>query len=327
MVWIFHRLSDVPTILYGLGSLVAQSYFLGKPHWTTEEMADQSGRTIIITGGNSGVGKACAKALLQRNANVYLACRSQSSAQSTIFELEELTGKKAKFIHLDLSNLGSVKTAVEEFLRNENQLHVLFNNAGIMFTPMEDEINGYDSQIHTNVLGHFYLTKLLLPTLLSSTEESFKPRVVNVSSSGHYVAGSVPLDFNTFKSGPMRRRRITEEMYAQSKFANIVVSKEFARRYGEQGIVFTSVNPGNLKTNLNRHVTSLFKKMILSCIQLYPAELGAVTQLWAATAPETAELNGKFLIPWARIGLPRHETEDPQLGKDLWDWLEEQIED
>ncbi|KAG5652904.1 hypothetical protein H0H81_003165 [Sphagnurus paluster] len=199
-------------------------------------MADQSGRTIIITGGNSGVGKACAKALLQRNANVYLACRSQSSAQSTIFELEELTGKKAKFIHLDLSNLGSVKTAVEEFLRNENQLHVLFNNAGIMFTPMEDEINGYDSQIHTNVL-----------------EESFKPRVVNVSSSGHYVAGSVPLDFNTFKSGPMRRRRITEEICSQ-----VLV---------------------------------------------------------------------KFLIPWARIGLPRHETEDPQLGKDLWDWLEEQIED
>ncbi|KAF8073782.1 hypothetical protein FPV67DRAFT_1479259 [Lyophyllum atratum] len=327
MVLVFHTLADVPAIFGSLGPFLAQAYFSGKPQWTPEQIPDQSGRTIILTGGNSGVGKECAKALLQRNANVYIACRNRSKSEGAIAELRQLTGKDAKFLQLDLADLTSVRAAAAEFTSKEKQLHILFNNAGIMFPPIGDAIDGYDPQIHTNVLGHFYFTKLLLPILLSTAESEgeIKPRIVNVSSSGHYLAGSQPLDFDTFKCGPARDKRMTEEMYIQSKFANIVLSNEFARRYGGQGLVFTSVNPGNLQTDLNRHVGSLFKRLLLRCLQIYPASMGAITQLWAGTAPEAAGLNGKFLIPWARIGSPRQETQDPRLGRDLREWLEEQV--
>ncbi|GLB38420.1 putative short chain dehydrogenase [Lyophyllum shimeji] len=325
MVFVFHTFADVPAIFSGLGPFLAQAYLCGQPHWTEEQIPDQSGRTIIITGGNAGVGKECAKALLQHNANVYLACRNRSRAEAAIMELRDLTGREAKFLPLDLADLNSVRDAVEEFTRNETELHILFNNAGVMFPPMEEEIDGYDAQIHINVLGHFYLTKLLLPVLLSTARGPIKPRILHVSSSGHYLAGSQPLDFQSFKCGPARRRRITEEMYIQSKFANIVVSNEFARRYGDQGLVFTSVNPGNLQTDLNRHVKNIFKRLLLRFLQIYPAKLGAVTQLWAGTASEAANLNGKFLVPWARVASPRPEAEDPRLGRDLWEWMEEQV--
>ncbi|KAG5648319.1 hypothetical protein DXG03_004891 [Asterophora parasitica] len=129
MVLVFHSLSDVPAIFSGIVPFIAQAYFAGKPRWTPEQMPDQSGRTIIITGGNSGIGKECAKILLQRNANVYLACRNQDSAESAIIELRELTGKQAKYLHLDLANLESVKAAAEEFMSKESRLHVLLNNA------------------------------------------------------------------------------------------------------------------------------------------------------------------------------------------------------
>lgn len=198
---------------------------------------------------------------------------------------------------------------------------------GIMATPMEQLSAGYDLQFHTNVLGHFYLSTLLLPTLISTarTNEDGKARVVNTASSAHYVARADPLNFDSFIDGGARRKYTTEDMYCQSKFANIVFSNELARRYGDHGIVSTSLNPGNLKTNLNGHVLDWPKKLFLALLQIYPAEWGALTQLWAGTSPEGAKLNGKFLIPWAREGKARKETDDVQLGRELWTWMEEQV--
>lgn len=282
---------------------------------------------MIVTGGNTGVGMHTAKALLEHNAKVYIACRNQQKAEATITELHAITGKHASFLNLDLANLHSVREATEEFISKENRLDILFNNGGVMAPPMEQLSAGYDLQFHTNVLGHFYLTTLLLPTLLSTakTNEDGKARVVNTASSAHYVARADSLNFDTFIDGSARWKYTTEDMYCQSKFANIVFSNELARRYGDHGIVSTSLNPGNLKTNLNGHVVDWPKKLFLALLQIYPADWGALTQLWAGTSPEGAELNGKFLIPWAREGKARKETEDVQLGRELWTWMEEQI--
>ncbi|KAG6850276.1 hypothetical protein H0H93_015533 [Arthromyces matolae] len=194
---------------------------------------------------------------------------------------------------------------------------------------MDLEVNGYDAQIHTNVIGHFMFTQLLLPALLSTAQadKTIKPRIITLSSSAHYFAGVNPLDFNTFKCSAARRKRTTQQMYIQSKFANLVYSNELARRYGNQGLVCIAVNPGNIKTSLDRHIDTIFDRLSIKALQIYPVELGAISQLWAGTSPEAAKLNGKFVIPWANIGTPRKETLDVSLGGDLWDWLDEQVKE
>ncbi|KAF5337815.1 hypothetical protein D9758_015699 [Tetrapyrgos nigripes] len=322
--------------------------FPPKPKWTTNDIPDLTGKVMIVTGANTGIGKDTVKALLEHNAKVYLGARSQAKAEAAIEDLRQKTGKEAIWLKLDLADLKSVKAAVEEFSSKESRLDVLFNNAGVMGPNFEDlTAQGYDLQWGTNVLGpsyfaswsinaisyrvllssigHFYLTKLLLPILISTAEKNpdGKARVVNTSSSGHH--GCQKLDFNTFRDSPARKKLGSfPGLYGQSKFGNILFANELARRYGDQGIVSTSLNPGNLSTDLARTMSKAFK--IVIDLFLYPSELGALTQLKAGTSPEGAEMNGKYLVPWARVGKPSAATEDQKQSEELWKWLEEQVE-
>ncbi|KAI5116378.1 hypothetical protein M0805_003532 [Coniferiporia weirii] len=116
----------------------------------------------------------------------------------------------------------------------------------------------------------------------------------------------------------------TVGLYGQSKYGNVVVAHELARRYGDQGIISVSLNPGGVKTDIKRRA-STFQDFILSIIMFSTLALGAPTQLWAGTMSETAAYNGKYLVPWTRIGKPRKDTQDPEIGIQLWDWLEEQV--
>ncbi|KAF7369180.1 hypothetical protein MVEN_00245200 [Mycena venus] len=229
-----------------LWAILQQSYLCGTPTWAESDMPDLSGQVVIVTGGNSGLGKETVRALLQHNAKVYLACRSRRKAEETIAELRDLTGKEAIFLELDLANLSSIKAASEKFLSQETKLHILYNNAGIMVPPIElVTSDGYDLTFGTNMVGHFYLTKLLLPSLLAAAAS--KPgagRVVNLTSVIHYIA--VP-NYHSFKDGPARRKMRLADLYSQSKWANAVFSAEIARRYGDKGIISIAVNPGNLR--------------------------------------------------------------------------------
>ncbi|KAH7924206.1 NAD(P)-binding protein [Leucogyrophana mollusca] len=292
--------------------------------FTADDVPDMTGKVVLVTGANAGIGKETARVLLTKNAKVYVAARDQAKGEATVQELKERTGKEAIFMKLDLADLKAVKAAAEDFLRKEKQLNVLFNNAGVMNSPVEMLTeDGYDLQFGTNVLGHFYLTKLLMPLLLSTAKNATEgiARVVNTSSNGHALSG---LHFNAMKDSPARRKMSTYALYGQSKTGNIVFSAELARRYGDQGIVSTSLNPGGIKTELGRHSGSLF--IYLFGPFLHDVSFGALTQLYAGTTPDGAALNGKYLIPWARIGSPRPDTQDPQLGKELWTWCEEQVE-
>ncbi|KAI6032506.1 hypothetical protein EDC04DRAFT_2898104 [Pisolithus marmoratus] len=283
-----------------------------------------TGKVVLVTGANTGIGKETARVLLTKNAKVWIACRDVAKGEAALRELKESTGRDAHLLKLNLANLRSIKEASEEFLSKETQLHVLFNNAGVMHPPIElITDDGYDLQFGTNVLGHFYLTKLLLPILLSTAKSSpfGTVRIVNTASTAHWLGS---LDFDTFKDTPKRRARAAPILYYQSKVANIVFSMELHRRYGDQGIVSTSVSPGVIVTELFRHEARIIRW--IANVVLYHASQGALTQLYAGTSLEAAKLGGQHFVPWARVGKCRPYTQDPQLGRDLWTYLEEQVE-
>jgi len=312
------------------GVFVEGSYFAPKSKFAADDVPDLTGKVVIVTGGNTGIGKETVKALLAKNAKVYMAARSEERAKAAIEDLKQMTGKEAIWIKLDLSSLKTVKAAADEFLEKEAELHILFNNAAVFGVPIDQlTVDGYDMTWGSNALGPFYFTKLLLPALFKASTPESKSRVINTSSAGSIAALSYfgsGLDFTTFKDSPRRRKSSMADLYGQSKFGNVVFTQELARRHGDK-IVTTAVHPGFIRSELGRNVANLesrFSKFLMRAL-MYPAPQGALTQLWAGTSPETADLGGEYLIPWARVGTPR--SNDPELGRELWTWFEEQVAD
>ncbi|PPQ78745.1 hypothetical protein CVT25_010748 [Psilocybe cyanescens] len=314
-----------------------------KAKWGVGDIPDLTGKVIIVTGGAAGLGKETSKALLNHNAKVYIAARNEKLARVAIEELKNETDKEAIFLKLDLADLKSVREAAHEFQTKEGELHVLFNNAGVMVPPIEAvTAQGYDLQFGTNVLGmtaslvapelrqlipnligHFYFTKLLTPQLLAGAKSSpdGKARVVNTSSSAAAMVRSI--NFETLTDTPARKKRSLWMLYGESKLGSIVLSNELAARYGDQGLVSTSMNPGNLNSELQRHLKGL--EGLFVSMFLYPVPKGALTQLYAGTSPEGADFNGKYLIPWARVGKNHPFGQNVAGRRKVWDWLEEQV--
>jgi retinol dehydrogenase-12 len=163
--------------------------------------------------------------------------------------------------------------------------------------------------------------------------------VINTASS---AADSGSVDFATFRNGQPRHKKGTHMLYLQSKLGNVLVSNELARRYAADGIISVSLNPGNLDSELQRHVTGVLRFIIVRlpppCMWYYgsligvqnkityPTHLGALTQLWAGTSPEGIAMSGKYLWPWAREGTMPAGAGDVKLQEEVWKWCEEQVE-
>ncbi|KAI0719007.1 NAD(P)-binding protein [Fomitopsis betulina] len=294
--------------------------------FSTNQIPDLSGQVMLVTGGNSGLGKETVKVLLEHNAKVYMAARDEKKARAAIKELKSKIGKEAIFLELNLANLASVKKSAEEFLSKEKQLHVLFNNAGVTCVPLDWVTDdGYDMTFGTNVVGPFLFTKLLLPTILASQEAAHDQhtRIIWLSSLAAYFS---PLFFDTFKDGPARRKAGTHSTYQQSKIANVMLARQCAQRFGGQGLVSLSVNPGTVQTDIMKHAEEKEKKITSWLYTFWPVEIGVSTSLWAGTMPEPIKYNGEFAIPWARVAEPcRSEAYDDNTGNKLWDWLESEI--
>jgi len=291
-----------------------------KAKWSTNDIPDLSGKVIIVTGGSSGIGEETVKALLSKRAKVYIASHGKERAEAAIQELKSATDNEPHFLHMDLASLSSVKAAAEAFQQLESKLDVLINNAGVMIPdPKAITAEGYDLQFGVNVVGHFYFTQLLIPQLVAAGSS----RIVNLSSHGHILVDGI--NWDTVRDGPERQKAKPLDLYNQSKFANVVLACEFARRYGDKGIVSTSVHPGLIVTNLGRTMSPTVVKLV-GYIS-YNAAQGALTSLWAATSPETANANGKYLIPWARFGKAHPNTSNHEVGTELWSWLEQQTKD
>ncbi|KAJ7867678.1 NAD(P)-binding protein [Mycena olivaceomarginata] len=294
------------------------------------DMPDLSGKIAFVTGGNTGIGYHTVRQLLLKNATVYLAARSQEKAADAIRRLEEETAKQALFIELDLADLPSVRRAAEAFLAQEARLDLLFNNGGVMTCPPEMiTAQNHDLQFGTNVIGHFFLTELLLPALTASHRQTnVRARILNTSSIGHRMALGNGIQFESLKGGPERdawhiltgRRRL----YGASKMANIFVSNYFARTYADV-LASCAVHPGGIKTELSRHGSS-FRKAAGN-LYLFPAPMGAYTQLWGATIVSPEEINGKFLVPWGKIGSADERASNRELEDEVIAYIREQIKD
>ena len=215
--------------------------------WTTDDISDQTGRTYLITGANSGIGFEATKALVGEGAHVVLACRSRAKAEAAVTEIEadEPSGSM-EILEMDLADLESVRSAAEAYLADHDRLDVLVNNAGLMATPKRLTEQGVELQFGVNHLGHYLLTGLLLDVLAASGTEEVPARVVTISSQAHR-SGTIDLENLDAEKGynPW-------VAYGQSKLANLLFTRELQHRVTDAGLPIISVaaHPGGSSTNL-----------------------------------------------------------------------------
>ncbi|KAF8575904.1 NAD-P-binding protein [Ramaria rubella] len=298
---------------------------------TARDIPDLSGKVMIVTGGNSGIGYHTVKQLLLKDAKVYLAARSPTRCADAMSRLKkETNGKEPILLQLDLADLCSVRKAAEDFLSKEERLDILFNNAGVMVPPINSlTTQGYD--LRTNVLGHYFFTMLLMPALKrSTTHYNIKARVITTSSFMHEMApGPTGINWEILKGGAARDKAIKKlgmsshwKVYALSKIGAVFLSNILVEDYGDT-VVSCALHPGGLSTDLQQH-TPGWQQWLLRQL-LYAAPYGALTQLWAGTTLEAEAVNGKYFIPWARKGQADPRAADKKTRNQLKVWLEEQV--
>jgi hypothetical protein len=254
--------------------------------WTADDMPDLSGKTIVVTGGNSGIGFEAAREFARKHADVILACRDLGKARTAAAQImSSAPGAKVDVMELDLSNLASVRGFSDAFHLERQKLDVLCNNAGVMALPYRQTADGFEMQFGTNHLGHFALTGLLLDRILS-TEGA---RVVNVSSGAHRM-GTIRFDDLQWKNGYGKWRA-----YGQSKLANLLFTSELQRRADAAGKKLLSVacHPGYAATNLQAagpqmsgsSVMEYFFTQVGNRYMAQSAAMGALPTEYAAVAP------------------------------------------
>ena len=220
--------------------------------WTAGDIPDQTGRRVLITGANSGIGYMAALKLARKSATVLLACRDEGRGKAAMGRLlEDAPGAKVELVLLDLASLASVREVAAREVARGLPLDLLINNAGVMTPPKRLETkDGFELQFGTNVLGHFALTGLLIPALeraaAKATTEAERPRVVTVASIAH-KRGKIHFDDLQWK-----RSYSPMGAYQQSKLANVVLSLELERRLEARnsGVVSVGAHPGVAETNL-----------------------------------------------------------------------------
>ena len=259
---------------------------MSKTNWTTENIPDQTGKTIIITGATSGLGKEATKVLASKNATVVMAVRNTEKAETVVKEiLSEFPSSKIDIISLDLNNLESISSFDEKFNNDYKKLDVLINNAGIMMCPYSKTKDGFEIQMGTNHMGHFALTGLLMPILLNTSDS----RVVTTSSIAHR-AGNINFDDLNWE----KRKYNTYRAYSDSKIANLYFTYELVRRFkdAKNAPVFISSHPGWTKTELDRHSgpASFLGDIIAQSVQM-----GTLPTLRATT--EVSAKSGDYFGP------------------------------
>ncbi|HEX4558428.1 MAG TPA: SDR family NAD(P)-dependent oxidoreductase [Mycobacterium sp.] len=266
------------------------------------EGVDLSDKVCVITGASSGLGRESARALAAAGAHVVLAARNHDALTRTADWIHaEVSGARTSTVHLDLTALASVRAAATTIGDITLVIHVLMNNAGVMFTPFGRTHDGFELQIGTNHFGHFELTRLLVPQLAAAEGA----RLVILSSGGH-VMGDVDFDDPNWEN----REYDKFVAYGASKTANILHAVEADRRLREMGIRAYAVHPGTVATSLARYMSSSdfseLRKFVATnseargeesdgFLDFVMPEQGAATQVWAAVSPELADQGALYL--------------------------------
>jgi dehydrogenase/reductase SDR family protein 13 len=267
-----------------------------------------AGRTFLVTGANSGIGRALAEALAARGGRVILAARSEDRTRPALQGIRARTPRAAiEFLHIDLADLSSVRRAAETFLATNRPLDVLVNNAGVAGTAALSA-DGFDLTYATNHIGPFLLTSLLRPAIARAPQG----RVVNVSSVAHLRAPPIDWSMLERRTTP---RRATFADYAVTKLMNVLHAKELARRLAGTRVTTYALHPGGVRSNIWRALP-LPAQWLLKLF-LISNEEGAVTPLYCATAPELATASGRYYDK-SREAPSNPLADDPALAGELW---------
>jgi NAD(P)-dependent dehydrogenase (short-subunit alcohol dehydrogenase family) len=269
---------------------------------------DLAGKTFIVTGANTGIGKVTAKELARGGARVILACRSEDKTLPVIEDIKrETSNDKVEFVHLDLGDLASVRACAQALLARAIPIHGLINNAGLGGKRGLTK-DGFELMFGTNHLGHYLFTRLLLDRL----KQTPGARIVNVASASHYQAKG--LDWDSVKRPTKTVTGMHE--YAMSKLSNVLFTKELARRLEGTGITTYAVHPGVVATDIWSRVPQPFR-WALKKFLLTP-EQGAASSLRCATSPELANETGRYYDAGGKEKRPNRVADDVELAATLW---------
>jgi retinol dehydrogenase 12 len=269
---------------------------------------DLQGRTFLVTGANSGIGRAMVEALAARGGHVVLAARSEERTRPVLDGIRAQRPSAAvEFLHVDVSDLASVRRAAATYLATGRPLDVLVNNAGVGGT-YGLSADGFDLTYATNQIGPFLLTSLLLPAIARAPQG----RIVNVSSIGHMQVKRIDWTLLERRTEP---RKSGFADYAASKLMNILHAKELARRLTGTRVTTYALHPGGVKSNIWRALPAPVQWGIK--LFLISNEEGAKTQLYCATAPELAGVSGRYYDKSHEVP-PSRLAEDPALARELW---------
>lgn len=300
------------------------------------EGKDLSGRTALITGGYSGLGKETARAMAAKGAHIILSGRNAGKLDDAAREIADATGAKVETLVCDLASLESVRVAAKEANERFDKIDLLINNAGVMAPPLERTAEGFELQFGTNHVGHFLLTNLLMPLV----EKGDRPRIVNLSSRGHHF------DHVHFDD-PNYEQRDYEKWaaYGQSKTANILFSVGLEKRLSDRGVHAYALHPGGIQTNLGRHMTEEDMTWMMNRIKKMAEKSGeepqgfktipqgAATTCWVATTDELEGAGGVYCEDCHVANQDDEDTTggvksyaiDPDNADRLWSMSEEMV--
>jgi NAD(P)-dependent dehydrogenase (short-subunit alcohol dehydrogenase family) len=257
--------------------------------WTTANIPDQTGRTAVITGANTGLGYETAAALAAKGAQVVLAVRNLDKGKDAADRIAAASpGAQVQLQELDLTSLESVRAAAEQLKANYDAVDLLINNAGVMMTPKSTTKDGFELQFGTNHLGHFAFTGLLLDRVLATPGS----RVVTVSSTAHRFVRGIRFDDLQWERDYSRARA-----YGQSKLANLMFTYELQRRLAGTNTIAVAAHPGGANTELGRNTPAPIRIVfdVLGPLLIQGADMGALPTLRAATDPGV--LGGQYFGP------------------------------
>ncbi|XP_014486759.1 PREDICTED: retinol dehydrogenase 13-like isoform X2 [Dinoponera quadriceps] len=286
---------------------------MGGPKYEGEKKLD--GKTVIVTGANTGIGYYTVKEMARCKAKVVMACRDMKKCEEARRNIVIHTRNKYIYCRrCDLASQESIRKFAERFQREFDQLHILINNAGIMRCPKSYTKEGIEMQLGVNHIGHFLLTNLLLDVL----KKSAPSRIVNLSSAAHQAGEINMKDLNSdIVYDPGRA-------YSQSKLAIVLFTKELADRLKGTGVSVYAVHPGVVDTEIIQHMpslTNIFTKIFLKPFAwpfIKSPDQGAQTVLYTALEPSIADSSGSYIDSDFSIAEVAESGKNKDLAKWLW---------